>query len=142
MADKQQDVLATIELYKLRRDDKMREARAWFMTEFHPKSALEIVQHLLSGEKESAKYRMMTSYWNMACSFVNNGGIDEQIFLDSNGEHLVVFAKMRPFVNELREILGDPSYLLHLETLVMKTPNIEILLEKRKTLFEKWAIKK
>ena len=33
----------------------------------------------------------------MAASFVNNGAIDEQMFNDANGEHLVVFAKIEPF---------------------------------------------
>jgi hypothetical protein len=142
MSEKQQDVLAVIELYKMRGEAKMREARKWFMTEFNPQSAAEIAQMLLSGEEESANYRMITSHWNMACSFVNNGGIDEKIFLDSNSEHIVVYAKMRPFLNEIREMFGEPTYLLHIETLVLKVPNVETILENRQRLFERWAKKK
>jgi hypothetical protein len=135
----QQDVLAIIELYKMRGEAKMREARKWFMTEFNPKSTVEIAQLLLSGEAESANYRMITSHWNMACSFVNNGGIDEKIFLDSNTEHIVVYAKIRPFLKEIREMFNEPTYLLHLETLVLKVPNVETIIENRQKLFEKWA---
>jgi hypothetical protein len=142
MSEKQQDVLAIIELYKMRGEVKMREARKWFMTEFNPQSTAEIAQLLLSGEAESANYRMITSHWNMACSFVNNGGIDEKIFQESNTEHVVVYAKMRPFLKEIREMFGEPGYLLHLETLVTKIPNVETILENRLRLFEKWAIKK
>ena len=140
--NKQQDVLAVIELYKMRGEAKMREARKWFMTEFNPKSAAEVAQLLLSGEEESAYYRMITSHWNMACSFVNNGGIDDKIFQDSNTEHVVVYAKMRPFLKEIREMFGEPNYLLQLETLVLKIPNVETIIENRLKLFEKWAIKK
>lgn len=136
---KQQDVLAIIELYKMRGEAKMREARKWFMTEFNPKSTVEIAQLLLSGEAESANYRMITSHWNMACSFVNNGGIDEKVFLDSNTEHIVVYAKIRPFLKEIREMFNEPTYLLHLETLVLKVPNVEQIIENRQKLFEKWA---
>jgi hypothetical protein len=136
---KQQDVLAIIELYKMRGEAKMREARKWFMTEFNPKSTVEIVQLLLSGEAESANYRMITSHWNMACSFVNNSGIDEKIFLESNTEHIVVYAKIRPFLKEIREMFNEPAYLLHLETLVLKVPNVETIIENRQKLFEKWA---
>jgi hypothetical protein len=142
MSEKQQDVLAVIELYKMRGEAKMREARKWFMTEFNPKSTAEIAQLLLSGEAESANYRMITSHWNMACSFVNNGGIDEKIFQESNTEHVVVYAKMRPFLKEIREMFSEASYLLHLETLVLKVPNVEAILENRQRLFEKWAVKK
>ncbi len=139
MADKQQDVLAVIELYKMRGEAKMREARKWFMTEFNPKSTAEIAQLLLSGEDESANYRMITSHWNMACSFANNGGIDEKLFQDSNTEHIVVYAKIRPFLKEIREMFGEPTYLLHLETLVTKVPNVETIIENRERLLEKWA---
>ena len=142
MSEKQQDVLAVIELYKLRGEAKMREARKWFMTEFNPKSATEIAGLLLSGEAESANYRMVTSYWDMVCSFVNNGGIDEQIFQDSCSEHIAVYSKIRPFLSETREMFNEPKYLLQLETLVMKIPNVETMLETRQRLFEKWAIKK
>lgn len=138
---KQQDVLAVIELYKMRGEAKMREARKWFMTEFTPKSAMEIVQLLLSGEEASANFRMITSHWNMACSFVNNGGIDEKIFLESNTEHIVVYTKLQPFLKEIREIINEPTYCLHLETLVLKVPNVEQIIEKRQRLLENWAKK-
>jgi len=136
---KQQDVLATIRLYEIRRDEAMRKARIWFLTEFHPQSAMDIVQLLLSGERQSANYRMVASYWDMAASFVNNGGIDEKVFLDSNSEHLVVFAKLEPFISEVREIIKEDDYLRHLETLVLKVPNVREKLESRRRLLEKWA---
>lgn len=139
MENKQQDVLATLELYKLRRDESMREARKWFLTEFNPQSAMEIVQLLLSGERASANYRMVTSYWDMAASFVNNGGIDEKLFLEANTEHIVTFAKMQPFITEIREIIKEPDYLLHFEMLVMKVPHAKEKLESRRMLLEKWA---
>jgi hypothetical protein len=117
----------------------MREARAWFFSEFAPQSGKDIVALLLSGEKQSAYYRMVTSHWEVAASLVNNGGIDEKLFLEANSEHLVVFAKLQPFVAEIRETIGEPDYLAHLERLVMKVPNIEKKLENRRRLVERWA---
>lgn len=139
MAAKQQDVLATLELYKIRRDEAMRQARIWFVTKFNPQNAMEIVGLLLSGERESANYRMVTSYWEMAASFVNNGGIDEKLFLDANSEHIIVFARIQPFLAEIREIIKEPDYCLHLETLVMKVPHTKEKIESRRRLLEKWA---
>ena len=139
MSDKQQDTLAILKLYELRRDEKMREARKWFMTEFQPKSAMDIIKLLLSGERESANFRMITSYWDMAASLVNNGGIDEKLFLDANTEHVAVYSKLQPFLKEIREIIQEDDYYINLEKLVASIPNIDVKLEKRRQLFAKWA---
>lgn len=130
--------LVIIELYKIRTETLMRDARAWFLAEFAPQSGKEIVRLLLSGEKQSAYYRMVASYWESAASLVNNGGVDEKMFLEANTEHLAVFAKLQPFIPEVRETIGEPDYLSHLERLVMKVPNIRKKLDNRRTLFERW----
>lgn len=141
MSDKQQDTLAILKLYELRRDEKMREARRWFMTEFQPNSAMDIVKLLISGERESANYRMITSYWDMAASLVNNGGIDEKLFHDANTEHIAVYSKLQPFLKEIREIINEEDYYIDLEKLVANIPNIDVKLEKRRQLFSRWAQK-
>ena len=130
--------LVIIELYKIRTGALMRDARAWFVSEFAPQSGKEIVQLMLSGEKQSSYYRMVASYWESAASLVNNGGVDEKMFLDANTEHLVVFAKLQPFIPEVREMIGEPDYLSQLERLVMKVPNLQKKLENRRTLLERW----
>lgn len=130
--------LVIIELYKIRTGTLMRDARAWFVSEFAPQSGKEIVQLMLSGEKQSSYYRMVASYWESAASLVNNGGVDEKMFLDANTEHLVVFAKLQPYIPEVREMIGEPDYLSQLERLVMKVPNLEKKLENRRTLLERW----
>ena len=120
----------------------MRQARAWFFSDFHPKSGLEILALLQSGEKPSAFYRMVSSHWDVAASLVNNGGIDEKMFLESNTEHLVVFAKLQPFISEIRETIDEPDYLAQLERLVMRADNVEKKLENRRRLIERWAQEK
>jgi hypothetical protein len=65
---------------------------------------------------------MVTTYWEMACSLVNNGAIDEKMFNDANGEHLAVFAKIEPFLAELRQTYNNPTALQHLESVVMRLP--------------------
>ncbi len=131
--------LVILELYKIRSEPLMREARAWFSTEFRPQSGMEIIQLLGSGQQQSAFYRMVSSHWESAASMVNNGGIGEKMFLEANTEHVVVFAKLQPFIAEIREILGEPDYLSHLERLVLKMPNIEKKLENRRKLLERWS---
>jgi hypothetical protein len=109
-----------IRLYELRRDPTMREARNWFARSFNP-SSIEDVMQAVSGPN-SAYFRMVTSYWDMACSFVLNGAIDEQMFNDANGEQHVAFSKIEPFIDEYRSRMGNPAYLGSLEKLVMRAP--------------------
>ena len=139
MTTKPDDALAILKLYELRSEPLMRQARAWFFTEFKPKSGLEILALLQSGEKESAFYRMVASHWEVASALVNHGGIDEKLFLEANSEHLVVFAKLQPFMNEIRETIGEPDYLANLEKLVSRVDNIEKKLENRHRLLERWT---
>src|SRR5688500_17523189 len=109
-----------IRLYELRRDSTMREARNWYARSFNPASIDDVMQ-ALSGPN-SAHFRMVTSYWDMACSFVLNGAINEQMFNDANGEQHVVFCKIEPFIAEYRTRMGNPAYLASLEKVVMKAP--------------------
>src|SRR4029453_12544930 len=136
---KPNDALAILKLYEIRSEALMRQARAWFFSDFHPKSGLEILALMQSGEKASAFYRMVSSNWEVAAALVNNGGIDEQMFLEANSEHLVVFAKLQPFVSEIRETIGEPDYLTNLEKLVLKASNVERKLENRRRLLERWS---
>jgi len=109
-----------MKLYELRREPAMREARAWFAADFNP-ATFEDVQQAIRGPK-SAQFRMVTSYWDMAASFVTNGAIDETMFNDANAEQYVVFAKVEPFVAAYREMMGNPTAWTHLERIVRKTP--------------------
>lgn len=125
MADKYESMNGILKLYELRREETMRQARDWFLS-FNPSSAEEFIG-VYRGER-SGFYRMVTSYWEMAAAFVNHGAIDEQMFNDTTAEHLVVFAKVEPFLEELRASSGMPQYLSHLEQLVSRHPNSEAML--------------
>ena len=139
MDTKAQDALVILKLYEIRSESVMRAARRWFFSHFNPQSGKDILALMQSGEKQSAYYRMVTSHWEVAASLVNNGGVDEKLFLEANSEHLVVFAKLQPFIAEIREIIGEPDYLAHLEQLVMKVTNVDKKLENRRRLLERWA---
>ena len=110
-----------LRLYELRREPRMREARDWYARHFHPDSVDDIKGAM--GGPNSSHFRMVTSYWDMAASFVNHGAIDERMFLDANGEHVIVLSKIEPFLAEFRSFMGSPGYLANLETLVMKQPD-------------------
>jgi hypothetical protein len=110
-----------MKLYDLRREKKMRKARNWIFG-FNPTSADEIMQTMM--DPEVGPYlRMVTSYWDMAAVFVNEGAIEADMFNKTAGEHVMVFAKMEPFLADLREKFQSPEAFANLEKLIMAMPD-------------------
>lgn len=123
MSKKKKAVSADLimKLYDLRREAKMREARDW-MFGYNPKSADEYFQTMMDPEV-GAYLRMVTSYWDMAASFVNHGAIDAEMFNETSGEHIIVFAKIEPILAELREKFESPQAFAHLEKVIYSMPD-------------------
>ena len=139
---KYKDADLILKLYDLRREKTMRDARNWFF-QFNPEGPQDFVEVLTSDK--SGLYRMVISYWDMACSLVNNGAIDADMFNDANGEHIFVYAKMEPWLPALREQMGNPQFLAHLEKTVTAIPDYEQRLttirERMSKLIELWKQK-
>ena len=135
---KPDDSLAILKLYELRRNKQMRKARQWYFSEFAPTSAMDIIALYRAGERESANFRMVASYRDTACSLVLNGGIDRDLFLGANTEHVIVYAKIADYLPEIREMFREPDFLLNLETLVRSLPDFEARMESRKRLIAIW----
>ena len=133
---KQQDADLILKLYDLRREPVMREARNWFFT-FNPTSTQDVMEALMS--EQSGYYRMVISYWDMAAALVNNGAIDEQLFNETNGEHIFIYAKIAPVIEEIRTMFGSPDFLQNLETLVKRIPNIDEKIATMRERMKKFA---
>ena len=119
---KHDDADLILKLYDLRREPVMREARNWFFT-FNPTTVAEYMETMMG--PQSGYLRMVISYWDMAASLVNNGAIDEKMFNEANGEHLFIFAKIEPILEDLRKAWNAPDMLKNFETLVRRTPDSE-----------------
>ena len=83
-----------LKLYDLRREETMRKARNWFFT-FNPTSSDDLFKTMMDPEV-GGYLRMVTSYWDMAAAMVNHGAIDADLFNETAGEHIMVFAKIEP----------------------------------------------
>ena len=125
MTDPSQAATVLLKLYELRTEPALRQARAWFAFEFHPTSARDVLSTWLGPGHESAPYRMVTSYWDMAAALVNHGAIDETLFNEANGEHIFIYMKMQPVIEDLRKMFDNPDFLKNLETLIKRIPNID-----------------
>jgi len=110
------DVNLLLKLYELRREDKMREARNWFVANFKCKTMAEFGQLCPPGSDANAMYRQVASYWDMAASFINAGVLNEELFFQNNRECLLVWLRMEPFIADVRAAFKDPNYMKNLET--------------------------
>jgi hypothetical protein len=104
-----------LRLYELRREPRMRQARAWFSSQFEANTAQEVTSKYPMGSEENASLRMVISYWDMAAGMVNRGLIDDEMFFENSTEGWIVWEKMKAIVPAQREAMKNPTYLAQLE---------------------------
>ena len=115
------DAQLIMQLYDLRREPEMRKARAWWFNEFWPQNADDFLKIAFNmGTQENNWLRQVTGYWSMAASFVLQGTLNEQLFIQPavSGEMFVLLAKIHPFLKELREKAGDPHMFENIEKVI------------------------
>src|SRR5271165_255806 len=118
------DAQLILHLYDLRREAEMRKARSWWGGEFFPQNADDYLKVMWAPKaQENAWLRQVPSYWSMAAAFVLHGVLNEELFLQPafSGEMFLIFAKVYPFLKELREKMNDPHIFLNIEKVVMRT---------------------
>jgi hypothetical protein len=119
-----------LQLFELRREPVLREARDWFLREFNPESFADLVA-AASGER-NASFRMVLGYWDMAASLVTTGAIDAEAFRAAHSEIFATFSKIDLYLAELRTASGEPDLCKHLEAVVRSTANVETILKRRR----------
>ena len=118
------DAQLILQLYDLRREAEMRKARAWYVGEFFPESADDCMKVVWAmGTKENAWMRQVGGYWGIVASFVLSGVLNEELFLAPpfSGEMFLIYAKIHPYIKEIREKMGDPNVFLSIEKAITRT---------------------
>jgi hypothetical protein len=103
------DAEVILRLYESRREEALRQARKFMVFEFQPKSLEEL--RAVSRDfaaPQNAAWRQVLSYWEMAASFVLRGAVDADLFLDSNGEGILIYAKFHHWHAETEKQSGNP----------------------------------
>lgn len=120
-----------LQLFDLRREPVLREARSWFVLDFNPESFDDLMASIRGDQ--NTRFRMVVGYWEMAASMVTTGAIDHAAFLAAHTEIVATFAKVHPFLDELRTALGEPTMLRHMQEVVLGMPDALVTLERRRT---------
>lgn len=124
-----ESALLNLKLFDLRREPVLREARAWYIREFNPQT-LDELGAIVSSER-NASFRMVLGYWDMAASLVVSGAIDGDAFRAAHGEIFLTFAKVQPFLADIRALSDEPEFCAHLEKVVMAEPAATAIMARR-----------
>jgi hypothetical protein len=122
------DAELILKLYDARRESEIRKARQWWTGSFWPESTDDILKVMrAAGSPENAWLRQVLGYWSMAGSFVTNGVLNEDLFFEPSfsGEMFFIYAKVEPFLAELREKMQNPMLLANIEKLVKSSKGQE-----------------
>ena len=109
------DANLVLRLYELRREDKLRQARDWFVKNFRASTLEELDKLCPMGSQENAYFRMVSGYWDMAASFVTNGVLHRDLFIQNSHELLFVWLRMSDIVPLFRERMGNPNVAKNIE---------------------------
>ena len=107
-----------LRLYELRRETVMREARSYVGGEFLPASADEFMQIVGAGGKLTGFVLQVYGYWDMLSAFVLSGALDEALVYATCQEMYFQYAKIQPFLGDIRKRLGLPEFLISIERVV------------------------
>jgi hypothetical protein len=138
------DAQLIMQLYDLRREPETRRARNWWVVEFWPQSADDFMKIVgAMGSQENNWLRQVSGYWSMAASFVLQGALSEELFIQPavSGEMFLIFAKVHPHLKELREKIGDPQMFGNIERVVTGSKfareRLKLTLKRVETMREK-----
>src|ERR1039458_4199420 len=123
------DAEVVMRLYELRREETLRKARHFMVFEFQP-TTLEQLRAVSRDvqAKENVYWRQALSYWEMAASFVMQGAVDPNLFLDCSGEGILLYAKFHHFHAETEKESGSP-FMRHTAAMIAKYPGAKTLHE-------------
>lgn len=130
MASPYESAVLNLQLYELRREPVLREARAWFLRDFNPDCLADVIK-MVSGER-NASFRMVLGYWDMAASLVTSGAIDSQAFLAAHNEIYGTFSKIQPFLADMRQASGEPDFCRHIEAVLRSDPHADATMARRR----------
>jgi hypothetical protein len=116
------DAGVVLELYKLRQETTLRAARQFMAMEFWPKDLEELrAVSRAMGTDKNAYWRQVMTYWEMAASLVLRGAVDADLFLDSQGEGIFLYAKFHHWHAETEKESGN-IFMKNTAALIEKYP--------------------
>ena len=104
-----------LQLYDLRREARLRQARDWFFKNFFAETLDEAMKIAPMGTEQGAFFMMVVSYWDQACAMLNYGLLNEDLFFETSGEFVGVWERIKPTMPEARQRFANKEFMGNLE---------------------------
>ena len=104
-----------LQVFEQRRDDRLRQARDWFFRNYMPQTFEDSMKIAAPGTEGGTNFMMVTGYWEQTCALLNYGLLHEDLFFETTGEFFGVFERVRPGLQQGRDMWKNPRFLAHLE---------------------------
>ena len=104
-----------LELYDLRREARLRQARDWFFRNYHPQTMDESMRIAAPGTEGGNNVMMVFGYWEQACALLNYGLLHEDLFFETSGEFFGVWETVKPVIAQARQMFVNPLFLAQVE---------------------------
>ncbi len=114
-----------LQVYDLRREARLREAREWFFQHYHVQTVEDAMRLAGPGTEAGTRMMMVCSYWEQACALLNYGLLHAELFFETSGEFYGVWTRLQPIIGAMRKQFKNPEFLGNLE--------------KAATQFEAWS---
>lgn len=115
------DADLALKLYELRRESVMRESRAALVAGFLPTSLDDVIAVTKPDHPLNAAFRQCTTYWEMVYAMARHGVMHAEFLMESNGEGLLLFTRIEPWLEEFRSHIGNPLSLRNAEWVSKET---------------------
>jgi hypothetical protein len=117
MADKPTHEQAQLQLqvYDLRREARLRQARDWFQQNFNAETVEEAMRLAAPGTEHGAFFGMVIGYWEQTCALLNYGLLNDDLFFETNGEFFGIWEQVKTTLPKFREQFKDPNMLANVE---------------------------
>jgi hypothetical protein len=117
-----EDARLLLELYNLRREKVLRRARDFVQQDCKFKNFKDFTKKYPEGSKKATYVGMVLGYWDLACTLVNKGLINQDLFNSTTFEHVGVWVKLKPLVEAWREAYSYPGIAAALEAVAGAHP--------------------
>ena len=104
-----------LQVYDLRREARLREARDWFQQNYHAETVEEAMRLGGPGTENGTSFGMVIGYWEQACALLNYGLLHEDLFFETSGEFFMVWEQLKGLLPQFREAFHEPYLLANLE---------------------------
>jgi len=104
-----------LQVYDLRREERLRQARDWFQQNYHAETLEEAMKVAPMGTEHGNFLGMVIGYWEQACTLLNYGLLHEELFFETSGEFFGVWEQLKGVVPQFRQAFKDPNLLGNLE---------------------------